>query len=156
MPGRNIVRFASHRTGNCCVEKIRGYPSLPAATGVWFIPSDPYAGSRTEPASGCEVSVIGAGFTGLNASRKLRRNRCRVKCRSGRFFQKYLLPEGHVSTTLRKQNSQTGRKNGATFVMAGRLQRTSDRQGFVPWESSPRKGNSVRSTDRISAREPPG
>jgi hypothetical protein len=42
--------------------------------------SVPFAAARTEPVSGdCEESVIGAGFTGLNAARKLRRNRCRVK-----------------------------------------------------------------------------
>jgi hypothetical protein len=71
--------------------------------------SVPFAGARTEPVSGdCEESVIGAGFTGLNAARKLRRNGCRVKCRSRRFFQKFLLPEDQVSIILRKQNSQTG------------------------------------------------
>jgi hypothetical protein len=72
-------------------------------------PSVPFGGARTEPVSGdCEKSVFCARFTGLNAARKLRRNRSRVKCRSGRFFQKFLLPEGYVSVTLRKQNGQTG------------------------------------------------
>lgn len=42
-------------------------------------------------------------------------NSCRVKCRTGRSFQKFLPPEGQVPMTLRKQNSQTGWKNGATL-----------------------------------------
>ena len=71
--------------------------------------SVPFAGARTAPVSGdCEVAVIGAGFTGLNAARKLGRNRSRVKCQFRRSFQKFLLPESQDSATLGKQNSQTG------------------------------------------------
>ena len=158
-------------TGHCCAKKNRGYPAARSCRSAVHPAAQPSTGSRQwnslprgmirrfispdpgpSPPRRCEVSVIGAGFIGLNASRKLRRNGCRVKCRSGRFFQKYLLPEGHLSMTPRKQNSQTGWKNGATLPDDGQAPADSDRQGFVSSESSPRKGNGVRFTDRISAR----
>ena len=40
--------------------------------------------------------------------------------------------------------------------MEGQLQRTSDRQGFVPVGEFFKKKTSVRSKDPISLREPPG
>lgn len=64
----------------------------------------------------------------------------RVKCQLGRSFQKFLPPEGQLSKTLRKQNSQTGWKNGAPFLTAGKLQRTSDRQSLPVWRVFQEKG----------------
>ena len=64
----------------------------------------------------------------------------RVKCQFGRSFQKFLPPEGQLSKTLRKQNSQTGWKNGVPFLTAGKLQRTSDRQSLPDWRVLQEKG----------------
>lgn len=45
----------------------------------WHNTSVPFAGARTEPVSGdFEVAVIGAGFTGLNAARKLAKSGVKV------------------------------------------------------------------------------
>lgn len=64
----------------------------------------------------------------------------RVKCQLSRSFQKFLPPEAQLSKTLRKQNSQTGWKNGAPFLTAGKLQRTSDRQSLPVWRVLQERG----------------
>lgn len=97
-------------------------------------------------------SFFGQSLSGSHLSSSMPN---RVKCQLGRSFQKFLPPEDQLSKTLRKQNRQTGWKNGAPFLTAGKLQGTSDRQSLPVWRVLQEKGT-VSGTGTGLHREPPG
>jgi hypothetical protein len=92
----------------------------------WHDTSVPFAGAQAGPVSGdCEVAVIGAAFTGPNAARKLRQSEMPIWT----FLSEVPAARGPSFDDSAETEQSDWLKNEATLPEAGRLQRTSDRQG---------------------------